>query len=219
LRHFCIAKTLQKLPENFELPPGVRRGEGVGGKQGFGRGKSICLRSFWIQWQSLQRHLQMTQTMCTGTLKHMTINGSIDGAAIQPGFPTSLTSLVPSDLTLDLDKAFLAVLPLKNLQVLNLSSNVITMKLFGQYSPRKFAIALPCLQRLTLCNIIALLDYKKFAELMQPYGLTVELKLLCKSVDSLIHAAPHWLQMTKQQTAKFGVYCAWTSWKSSHAVK
>ncbi len=89
----------------------------------------------------------------------MTINGSIDGAAIQPGFPTSLTSLVPSDLTLDLDKAFLAVLPLKKVQVLYLSSNVITMKLFGQYSPRKFEIALPCLQKLTLCNIIALLDY------------------------------------------------------------
>ena len=59
----------------------------------------------------MQQHLQMSLTLCTGTLKHMTVSHCVFKVAAQPGFPTSLT-------TLALNKVFLAVSPLKNLQVL-----------------------------------------------------------------------------------------------------
>lgn len=137
----------------------------------------------------------------------MTINGATNRAVLQPGSPTTLTSLVLKDSILDLDKAFLAVLPLKNLQVLYFSCKVITMKQLGQYTPTKFQIALPCLHKLTLCSINTVLHCREFAELIQPDGVSVELDLLCNNVEDLMHAAPNWLRMTKQQTATFGVYC------------
>lgn len=167
----------------------------------------------------MQRHLQMSLTLCTGTLKHMTFSRSIFEAAVQPGFPTSLTTLALNNVTLDLDQVFLAVSPLKNLQVLCLrhdTYNFIPLKHLIQYSPRKFQSALPCLQKLTLSSIIALVACREFAELVQPHGLTVELRFFCDSVEALTHAAPHWLQMTKQRTADCGMYC---TWKSTHTVK
>ncbi len=167
----------------------------------------------------MQRHLQMSLTLCTGTLKHMTIIRCIFAAAAQPGFPTSLTTLTLDNVTLDLDQGFLAVSPLKNLQVLYLghdTHNFISLKLLILYSPSKFQSALPCLQNLTLSRIRALVACREFAELVQPHGLTVELKFFCNRVEALTNAAPRWLQMTKQWKAERGAYC---TWQSTHTVK
>jgi len=167
----------------------------------------------------MQQHLQMSLTLCTGTLKHMTIIRCIFSAAAQPGFPTSLTTLALDNVILDLDQVFLAVSSLENLQVLCFCHGTyhhILLKHLIQYSPRNFQSALPCLQKLTLSGIMALVACREFAELVQPHGLIVELKFFCNSVEALTRAAPHWLQMTKQQTADPGVYC---TLESTHTVK
>ena len=94
----------------------------------------------------MQQHLQMSLTLCTGTLKHMTVSHCVFKVAAQPGFPTSLT-------TLALNKVFLAVSPLKNLQVLCFCHDTysyIPLKHLLQYLPRVFQGALSCLQKLTL---------------------------------------------------------------------
>ena len=168
----------------------------------------------------MQWRVQMSLTLRTGTLKHTTISSCIFTEAAQPGFPKSLTTLVLNNVSLDLDQVFLAVSPLKYLQVLCSSYhdtyNYTPLKHLIQYSPTKLQSALPCLQKLTLSSIIALIACREFAELVQPHGLTVELRFFCLSVEALIHAAPHWLRMTKQQTADHGMY---STWKSTHTVK
>lgn len=172
---------------------------------------SLCLGCDW--------HSIMDSLRTEGTLKHMTISRCIFTEAAQPGFPTSLTTLALNNVSLDLDQVFLAVSPLKYLQVLCFyhgTYNYIPLKHLIQYSPTKLHSALPCLQKLTLSSIIASIACREFAELVQPHGLTVEFRFFCLSVEALIHAAPHWLRMTKQQAVDLGMY---STWKSTHTVK
>ena len=167
----------------------------------------------------MQQHLQMSLTLCTGTLKHMTVSRCVFKAAAQPGFPTSLTTLALNNVTLGLDQVFLALSPLKNLQVLCFCHDTysyIPLKHLLQYSPRVFQGALPCLQKLTLSRIMAFVPHREFAELVQPNGLTVELKFFCFHAQALTLAMPRWLQMTKQQTADHGMHC---TLESTHTVK
>ena len=165
----------------------------------------------------MQWRVQMSLTLRTGTLKHITISRCIFTEAAQPGFPTSLTTLASNNVSLDLNQVFLAVSPLKYLQVLCFyhdTYNYIPLKHLIQYSPTKLQSALPCLQKLTLSSIIASIACREFAELVQPHGLTVQFRFFCLSVEALIHAAPHWL--TKQQTAGLGMY---STWESTHTLK
>ena len=88
----------------------------------------------------MQQHLQMSLTLCTGTLKHMTVSRCVFKAAAQPGFPTSLTTLALNNVTLGLDQVFLALSPLNNLQVLCFCHDTysyIPLKHLLQYSRKE----------------------------------------------------------------------------------
>ncbi len=91
----------------------------------------------------MQQHLQMSLTLCTGTLKHMTVSRCVFKAAAQPGFPTSLTTLALNNVTLGLDQVFLALSPLNNLQVLCFCHDTysyIPLKHLLQYSRKECSV-------------------------------------------------------------------------------
>ena len=106
--------------------------------------------------------------MNADTLKSMKIEGYLQREAIQPGFPTTLTSLdINCCERLCIGQALQLTLSLTQLQTLKLANNSFTAHSLERFPPRVFELALPYLKKLTLSDIL-IADDQHFPCLEQP---------------------------------------------------